>query len=192
MDENFESMELLKKIKQGSRDSFNQFYEMHQSFIFHIAFKFVGNKQEAEDICHDVFLEVFQNIKQYDAERGSVRAWLAVKTKSRSLDRLRKKRPLLVNKLEEIKVGQETGADVQVIQSLEKDVILKALEELPEKQRKAIYLSYFQGETHKEIASEMNRPLGSVKSFIRYGLNNLRKQKSILNWTESGGGGKQQ
>lgn len=192
MDENRQSMNLLKKAKQGSRESFNQFYKMHLSYVFHIAFKFVGNKQEAEDICQDVFLEVFQNIQQYDAERGSVKAWLAVKTKSRSLDRLRKKRPLLVQKLEEIKIGQETGADVQVLKTLEKDIILEALKELPEKQKRALYLAYFQGETHKEIAMEMNKPLGSVKSFIRYGLNNLRKQKSILNWTESGGGGKHQ
>ncbi len=191
MDEK-ESVRLMKKIQEGSRESFNDFYDKHIAFVYHIALKFVRNEQEAEDICHDVFLDVLQNLKQYDADRGSVKAWLAVKTKSKSIDRLRKKKPLLVNKLEEIDMRKVTGVDVQVLQSIEKNMILEALKELPEKQRKAIYLSYFQGETHRSIADQMKKPLGSVKSFIRYGLNNLRKQKPIIHWLESDGGGKQQ
>ncbi len=67
---------------------------------------------------------------------------------------------------------------------------MEALKSIPNEQREAIIRSYFQGETHREIASTMNKPLGSIKSLIRYGLNNMRKQKSLLHWVQSGGGEK--
>src|SRR5699024_4506102 len=103
---------------------------------------------------------------------------------------VRKKKPLLQNTLEELLSGEEAGADKQFLSEFEKDTVLKALEHLPTEQREAIYRSYFQEKTHKEIASTMNRPLGSVKSLIRYGLNNLRKQKSLFNKMDTGGGEK--
>ncbi|WP_156289725.1 RNA polymerase sigma factor [Oceanobacillus salinisoli] len=189
MDKNQESVEWLKQISHGSRAAFDPFYEKYSTFVFQIAYHVTGNHAEAEDVCHDVFLEVFQKAHQYKPSRGSVKAWLAVKTRSRSIDRLRKKKPLLIRKLEKISLAEVDGADLEVLREIENHLIHDALQHLPAAQKEAIYRSYFQGETHKEIAESMKKPLGSVKSLIRYGLHNLRKQKSILNWTETGGGG---
>lgn len=191
MDDIQEDIECLKQIKQGSRKAFDSFYEKYNLFIFHIAYQITGNKAEAEDICHDVFLEIFQKAHQYNAERGSIKAWLAVRTKSRSIDRLRKKKPLLIEKLENLPLETVQGADVAVLKQIEMNIIHDALIHIPKPQREAIYRSYFNGDTHKEIAKSMDKPLGSVKSLIRYGLNNLRKQKSLLEWNNSSGGGKE-
>lgn len=190
LDENRESILLLEQIAQGSGRAFDLFYEKHCAFIYHIAMQIVESPVEAEDICHDVFLEVFQKYKQYKPSRGSVKAWLAVKTKSRSIDLLRKKQPLLIHKLEGLAEKEARAADLEVLSLIERKIIYEALNKLPTGQREAIYRSYFQGATHKEIASRMGKPLGSVKSMIRYGLNNLRKQKSIWSLAESGGGEK--
>lgn len=190
MGKTMESVQLLKNISMGSRHSFDLLYEKHISFVFRIALHVTGNKQEAEDVCHDVFLEVYQKADQYQVSKGSVEAWLAIRTKSRALDLVRKKKPILQNTLEELLSGEEAGADKQFLSEFEKDTVLKALEHLPKEQQEAIYRSYFQEKTHKEIASTMNRPLGSVKSLIRYGLNNLRKQKSLFNKMDTGGGEK--
>src|SRR5699024_3346450 len=190
MGKTIESVQLLKNISMGSRHSFDLLYEKHISFVFRIALHVTGNKQEAEDVCHDVFLEVYQKAVQYQVSKGSVEAWLAIRTKSRALDLVRKKKPLLQNTLEELLSGEEAGADKQFLSEFEKDTVLKALEHLPKEQREAIYRSYFQEKTHKEIASTMNRPLRSVKSLIRYGLNNLRKQKSLFSKVDNGGGEK--
>src|SRR5690606_8292838 len=192
MDGNQEDIRLMEKIKQGSQSSFELFYEKYIRFTFHIALQIVGDRTEAEDICHDVFLEVLQKSSQYKPEKGSVKAWLAVKTKSRSLDRLRKKKPLLIHKLESLDTEEEHPLDLLFIHEMERHLIIDALNHIPEKQREAIYRSYFQGETHQEIAKEMNKPLGSVKSFIRYGLKNLRKQKPLVKWVEPERGWKQQ
>lgn len=187
MENDQENIQLLQEIAQGSRHSFDIFYEKYISFVYHIAYQITREHSEAEDICHDVFLEVFQKSKQYNPAKGSIKAWLAVKTKSRALDHLRKKKPLLMNRLEELLKKEEKGADLQFLAQLEKNLIMDALNHLPLEQREAIIRSYFQGETHKEIANKMKKPLGSIKSLIRYGLNNLRKQKALVNWIESSG-----
>ncbi|MEH7379562.1 RNA polymerase sigma factor [Bacillus sp. JJ1533] len=188
MDQNQESIELLQKILNGSREAFDLFYEKHYSFVYNIALHIIGDHREAEDVSHDVFLEVFQKIRQYNSSKGSVRAWLAIKTKSRSLDRLRKNKPILINRLEDILTKKEKGADLQFLSELQKSIIIEALNHLPDEQREALIRSYFQGETHKEIADSMEKPLGSIKSLIRYGINNLRKQKPLIRWMESSGG----
>ena len=189
MDQNQESVQLLQDIRAGSRQAFDHFYELHIQFVFQIAFQLVREQAEAEDVCHDVFLEVLQKTTQYQPAKGSVKAWLAVKTRSRALDRLRKKKPLLTDEWEQKMGKEESGADLKVLKQIEKDVLFDALKQIPSEQREAIYRSYYQEETHKEIAMTMQKPLGSVKSLIRYGLNNLRKQKSIFHWAKSSGGG---
>ncbi|MED4270430.1 sigma-70 family RNA polymerase sigma factor [Geobacillus stearothermophilus] len=190
MEDRWEDMELLEKIAEGSRTAFDRFYEKYAPMVYHIALRIVGNEAEAEDVSHDVFLEILQKPHQFDPKRGSVQAFLAVKTKSRSLDRLRKKRDLLVSRLEEAAL-KEKGAEFYFLRQLEQQVILDALTHLPEEQRQAIIHFYFRGETQREIAAAMNKPLGSVKSLIRYGLRNLRKQKELFHWMEAGRGEEQ-
>lgn len=190
MEQDYDSKQLLKNIQLGSRRSFEIFYEKYVSYIYSIAYAITKNPEEAEDICHDVFLEVIEKCREYNPRRGSIKAWLAVKTKSRALDRLRKKKPLLINRLEAAVVQAEKGADDFIFTHLEKELILDALNHIPEDQREALIRAYYIGETQREIAKDMNKPLGTVKSLIRYGLNNLRKQKSLLEWIEPDGGGR--
>lgn len=190
MDDKQEDHRLIQEIAQGSREGFDRFYEMYIGFVYQIAISIVGDQKEAEDVCHDVFLEVFQKAGEYKFSRGSVKAWLAVKTKSRSLDNLRKRKPALMDKIDSLLQKEGKDAEVFVLSYMEREMLLQALKGIPKDQRFAIYCSYFQGKSHREIAGAMNRPLGSIKSLIRYGLNNLRKQKKLLNWTEAGRGEK--
>ncbi|MCU9612865.1 sigma-70 family RNA polymerase sigma factor [Caldibacillus lycopersici] len=190
MDDNERSIHLLKEITNGSRHAFDSFYQLYSSFVYNIAFHIVRDTGEAEDITQDVFIEILQKSKQYKATKGSVKAWIAVKTKSRAIDRLRKKQPLLINRLEGLLTMEEKGADLQFLIELEQHLVRSALEKIPLEQREVIIRSYFQGETHQQIAAIMDKPLGSIKSLIRYGLNNLRKQKTLVHWIESSGGEK--
>lgn len=173
---------LLHLISENSEYAFNEFYKTYASFVLHIASQVIGDPMEAEDICHDIFLEVYENPTEYDAEKGSVKAWLAVKTRNRCIDRLRKKKPVLVRKLEQIDTKEALRTEMQVLQQLEKKVIIDALEQLPKKQREVIYGAYFEEKTQSELAKSLNRPLGTIKSSVRYGLNNLRKYKKLKQW----------
>ncbi|SDJ05060.1 RNA polymerase sigma factor [Alteribacillus bidgolensis] len=190
---NEESDYLLDQIKQGSRKAFDQFYERHKQFIFQIAYHFLKNRIEAEDICHDVFIEIFQNPSEYRSDKGSMKAWLAVKTKSRCLDYIKKKKPILKDKMEDVLNNQcEATAvtEVNVLSRVEREIVTQAMANLPEEQRTVLYGAYYKGQTQREMAKRMKRPLGTIKSLVRYGLNNLRKQKILHRWADSNGGEK--
>ncbi|MFC4401536.1 RNA polymerase sigma factor [Gracilibacillus xinjiangensis] len=181
---------LIRQMAENQKHAFDLFYERYYRYIYQIAYKIIKNRVEAEDVCHDVLLEIYQKANQYNPDRGSVKAWIAIRTRSRALDRLRKKTELLANKMEDILSKASPAADQYVIENMEKQVLQRALNCLPREQQQAIYHMYFDQFTQKEIAIELDRPLGSVKSSIRYGLQNLRKQKSLLKWIGSSGGDK--
>lgn len=188
MDDKQKDNHLLKQIEKGSNKAFDQFYETYISFVLHIAIGMLHDRKEAEDVCHDIFLDIYLKPKQYKAAKGSVKAWLAVKTRNRCIDHLRKRKPVLINKLENLETRHAAKAELHVLAHLEKEIVLEALAHLPEKQREAIYGMYFEGKTQREMAKRLNRPLGTIKSSIRYGLENLRKQKNLLDWTKADGG----
>lgn len=172
-----EGEHLLNEIKNGSSNSFAKFYDKYSSLVFGIAMKILKNKEDAEDLCQDVFIEIFNNPHSFNPKKGSVEAWIAIKTKSRCLDRLRRRNHTLYNTVDEF---LETTADKhlveeQVIMNSERDMIHKALQELPEQQQEAIIGNFFKGYSHRELADHLNRPLGTIKSLVRYGVNNLRK-----------------
>ena len=75
-----------------SLHSFDELYKQNASYVYKIALYIIRDPVEAEDLCHDVFLEVIQHPEQYDPQRGSIKAWLGVKTRRRAIDRLRKQR----------------------------------------------------------------------------------------------------
>src|SRR5690625_2925675 len=177
-----QSKRLLQLIAKKSETAFQQFYELHVSFILQIAYQILKDMREAEDVTHEVFIEVYENPHAYQPSRGSVRAWLAVKTKSRSIDRLRQKRPILVHKLEQLDTADSVRTELSVLLQIEREILFEALQQTPEKQREVIYGAYFEGKTQTELAQSLNRPLGTIKSLVRYGLRNMRKQKALLNW----------
>jgi RNA polymerase sigma factor (sigma-70 family) len=184
---------VLRELRGGSSQAFDRFYEQFASLVYTIALNMLGDRMEAEDVCHDVFLEVYNKADQYNPARGSVEAWLAVKTRSRCLDRLKKKRPLCVDKVGEEAEWHTTPlvpTEELVLAKLEQETLHLALNHLPEPQREALRGMYFESRTQQELAARMNRPLGTVKSFVRYGLQNLRKQLHQLGWIQSTGGGK--
>ncbi|HLR08819.1 MAG TPA: sigma-70 family RNA polymerase sigma factor [Bacillota bacterium] len=187
MDNDQLGTKLLTQMAQGSKQAFNRFYETYITFVLNIAMQILGDLKEAEDLCHDIFLDIYQHPKRYDPQKGSVKAWLAVKTRSRSIDRLRKRKPVLIHKLELLETEDAVRTEWHVLNKIEKEILLEALRHIPEKQRKIIYGVYFENKTQRELAETLDQPLGTIKSSIRYGLRNMRKQKSLLNWAKSGG-----
>ena len=177
-----ENIRLLHLIGKGSESAFNKFYEIYVSFVLQIATQILSDQNEAEDITHEIFLEVYEKPQQYKPHKGSIKAWLAVKTRSRCIDRLRKKQPVLIHKLEQLDTVDAIKTEQSVLNQIEKETILRALEQIPTNQREVIYLAYFEDKTQIEMAERLDRPLGTVKSLVRYGLKNLRKQKDLLNW----------
>lgn len=182
--------QVLADMCGGSAEAFEAFYSAYAPFVLSVAERIVGERMEAEDVCHDVFLEALRRGREYDPLRGSVKAWLAVMARSRSLDRLRKRR----RQLPEEEPGRRL---VQAAASGEEDVLLKlqaeavkeALGHLPDPQRRAVVGSYFGYLTQTQMSDAWKVPVGTVKSWMRYGVHNLRKQLQKQGWEETAEGG---
>lgn len=190
------SIELLQAIREGSVEAFNELYQQYVPLVMHIALKIVNDRMEAEEVCHDVFLEILRKSKHYDSSRGSLDAWIAIIARSRSKDYLRKKqrRAQVVAvmepnvELQELSIEAATP-EAAAMSKLDQELLREALAELPASQQKAIYAAYFKEKTHQQIAADWRVPLGTVKSWLRYGIGNLRKQLVKKGWHTVNGGG---
>ncbi|CAH0118276.1 MULTISPECIES: RNA polymerase sigma factor [unclassified Paenibacillus] len=168
---------LLQEMHNGSMEAFEVFYERYAPLIFHIALKLTKDRMEAEDICHDVFLEVFRKADRFDPSRGSLEAWLSVMTRSRSLDRLRRKQRLVYNEpQEEYAAPADANPEQRAMLELDKERLYAAIDNIPQPQKEALIGFYCEARTQKQLAQKLNYPLGTVKSLIRYGIRNIRKQ----------------
>ena len=81
--------DLIAKIARGQQASLGALYDRHAGLLLAVLTRILGDNQEAEDVLHEVFLEVWQRAADYDSQRGSVRAWLVMRARSRGLDRAR-------------------------------------------------------------------------------------------------------
>lgn len=179
------AIELLQAVHEGSLDAFNELYQQYIPLVMHIALKIVHDRMEAEEVCHDVFLEVLRKCRHYDSSRGSLDAWIAVIARSRSKDYLRKKQrraEYVPIEQQEFVVEQTATPEAETMTKLDRELVREALAELPLSQQRALYAAYYSEKTHKEIAADWKVPLGTVKSWLRYGIGNLRKQLERKGW----------
>lgn len=186
-----ENASLFRQLERGSKRAFSEFYDRYVDLVFRVALNTVQDPLEAEDVCHDVFLEVYQKPDSYDPERGSVEAWLTVKTRSRCLDHLRKKRPICIDDWDNLTGEKELApsAEVLAMKRAEQKAIHDAMRHIPLEQQQVLYHTYFKERTHRTLSEEMQRPLGTIKSRIRYGLQNLKKQLTLHGWGYPSRGG---
>ena len=129
-------------------------------------------RREAEEVLHDVFVEAFRSAGAYDASRGSVRTWLLLRMRSRSLDRVKSAGRSRRVSLEESSLARIPAAGTPG--SGDERRIAEVLVQLPRDQRIVIELSYFDGLSSSEIAERLGVPLGTVKSRTAAALTKLR------------------
>lgn len=183
---------LLKEMALGSAEAFDRFYDRYAALIYYTALKILQDPKEAEDVCHDVFLEIYHHPHRFHPEKGSVKAWLAVLAKSRATDRLRKNRRVLLKedvRTEQRIAGEKDATEETVFARFEREMLQKALAKIPAMQRNVLVGKYYEFRTQEELARQYKRPHGTIKSMIRYGLKNARKQMKQLGWAERSPGG---
>ncbi|MBO8156184.1 MAG: sigma-70 family RNA polymerase sigma factor [Bacillaceae bacterium] len=168
--------ELIEGMANGSIEDFHTFYERYISFTYKIVYSLLKSREEAADVCHDLFLEFYTKAHSYQPEKGSVKSWIAVKAKSRTIDYIRKsKRTVLKDRIIFNREPSFDSVEESAVTQIEASRLKEMMKQLPEKQQEAIFYNFFQSMTHQEIADKLGRPLGTVKSWIRYGLQNLKR-----------------
>jgi RNA polymerase sigma-70 factor (ECF subfamily) len=182
MNTSFEPSSLLPAVAHGDLTAFEQLYDRHSSTLYALLLRILANPDDAQEVLQETFVKAWTNAKMFDAVRGSDVAWLISIARSRGIDRLRSRR---IRGDREDEAGRElsssfgfvekrTGAD-DAIQSEERRAVRGALAELPEAQRAALALAYFEGLSQSEIAEKLGEPLGTIKTRMQLGMKKLRE-----------------
>lgn len=170
---------LLTSIVKGDQQAFSQLYDHSSTLLYTLAFRILGNREEADELLQDVYLEVWRKVARYDVGRGTPIAWLITLTRSRAIDRLRARstRAHATSQLDAASRVADLGPspfETQADQEL-RMAVGTAMTSLPPAQQQAIELAYYEGLSHNEIAARLNQPLGTVKTRIKLGMSKLRE-----------------
>ncbi len=167
-----DEMRLVARIRAGDQQAMSELYDRYSKVVYAVALRVLQDAAGAEDVLQDVFLQLWRKPDAFDASRGSLAAWLAVITRHRSIDRLRQRRP--ETDIEECVIAGGPDLRDETERALVIEKIRTALQEMSSDQRTAMELAFFQGLTHTEIAEKTGEPLGTIKTRIRSGLQQLR------------------
>jgi len=160
-------------MKSGDQSALAELYDRYSSVVYAVALRVLGDTGAAEDVLQEVFLQLWRNAGAFDAARGSLGAWLAVITRNRAIDSLRRRRP--ETNIEDVIVSVAPDLAAAADSSRAAEKIRDVLGTMPVSQRSALEMAYFEGMSHSEIADRTGEPLGTIKTRIRAGLMTLRK-----------------
>lgn len=173
---------LLQAIAHNKdRKAFAELYDHCAPTAFGLAVKILRNEAEAEDVLQQAFLSLWQHAAHFDAAKGKVTTWLYVFIRNRCIDLIRRKKREAQESLDEVvenSAGFSDGAaaPLDALDGQERRArVSKALQELPEPQRRAIEAAYFEGLTQEEVAAKLDEPLGTIKTRTRLGMMKLAK-----------------
>ena len=164
---------LLTAIAQGDEAAMAKLYSRHAKLTYFIALRVLRDPSSAEDVLHEIFLQIWRNPTTFIATRGSLEGWLAVITRNRAIDLLRKRRPS--ESVDDLPLPSQQNLSAEVEHNVTLERVKQKVATLPHEQRRTLELAFFEGLTHSEIAAETGAPLGTVKTRIRVALQTLRK-----------------
>jgi RNA polymerase sigma-70 factor (ECF subfamily) len=164
---------LLERVKANDQGAMAEFFDRYGGLVFSIALRVLKDPGQAEDLMQEIFLQVWKNPGAFVQGRGSLVAWLAVVTRNRAVDVLRRRKP--EDSMDEVVLTSEVNLASEVERSRMMEKVREVLDGLPSEQQKSVELAFFEGMTHAEIAAQTGDPLGTVKTRIRTALLSIRK-----------------
>jgi RNA polymerase sigma-70 factor, ECF subfamily len=168
--------ELVLLLKQQSREAFNYLYKQYAAVLYGVINKVVYDEQTAQDVLQDVFVKIWNNIGQYDSNKGRLYTWMINIARNSAIDKLRSKGEIMKGKI-------QTGEDV--VNNLERGMkteqltdtigLRKMVANLKPEYETIVSLAYFKGYTLDEISKTLAMPLGTVKTRMRSAIQQLRE-----------------
>ncbi len=183
-----EDLELVAAMARGDERAASRLYDRHSAVMYGLALRMVGESADAEEVVLEAFAQAWRDAVRYDTSRGSVVGWLTTIARTRALDLIRargRRAKMTETAATQLDAPAAMGegfrsADLMVDDADRASAVATALNELPDAQRRAIELAFFEGLTHPEVAERLREPLGTVKTRIRLGMQKLRDMLSGL------------
>ncbi|MBC3243604.1 sigma-70 family RNA polymerase sigma factor [Pseudomonas lurida] len=167
---------LLSQCALGNRQAFETLYRSVSPRLHGVALRFMGRQDLAEEVLQEAFVRIWYNASRYQAHLSAPMTWMVNITRNLAIDQLRKHREQpLADGQQDTLVDDTPSAHDQLDNEREARALNRCLDTLEGMQRQSITVAYFQGLSCAELAQQLAAPLGSVKSWIRRGMERLRR-----------------
>lgn len=166
------------RLIEGDPSALGDVFDQFSSLVYGLALRVIGDPRAAEDVSQDVFVWLWERPEAFDPSRGSLRSWIGTITHRRAVDHVRReaaRRRRNEREASQAVAVPDVGELATALVTAER--VRSALDGLPDAQRKAIDLAYFEGQTYREVGETLGIPEGTAKSRLRLA---LRKIASIL------------
>jgi len=176
----YDDEKLINLITELQEGALAHLYDRYSRLVFSLAFAIVNDRATAEEITLDVFMRVWQKAGTYRADQAKVSTWLTHIARNHAIDVLRRRSvrsdQYAVDWDDAIPNDELSENDPQESTelSLQRERIQSALAQLPQEQKQALELAYFNGYTQRQIADVLKQPLGTIKTRLRLALQKLR------------------
>ncbi len=172
---------IARVARARDEQAFSRLYDLQSPLLFALACRMLGSDEDAQEVVQEVMLKMWREAGNYDPSRGSVRAWSVTMTRSRCLDRLRRRTVARKHETRAAQDAPESADDSlmaveEMVRAETQVVVRRALAALPEEQRRALEAAFFDGLSQSQISAESGEPLGTVKTRIRLGMKKLAEQ----------------
>jgi RNA polymerase sigma-70 factor (ECF subfamily) len=171
--------EMIARMTRLDQSALAEFYDQTSSLVFRLAQRILNNTSAAEEVTLDVYLQVWTQAADYKPSRGAPTTWLIMMARSRAIDSLRsRKNELLEEPIATTAhfVDGAPNAEQTAVANGRQELVQDALAALSPKYREAIELAFYSGLSHRDIAEKLEQPLGTVKSWIRNGMLQIRER----------------
>lgn len=163
--------DLLADTAQGDKQAFSRLYRLTSPKLYAIALRILKIEGPAQDCLQEAYTSIWRQAASYQRGKSAPMTWLVTIVRNRALDMLRRQRHDLLTEDTELDMLAAPDTDVQT----DRMAIEKCLKELKESQRNCLVLAYYEGLTHPELATKLETPIGTIKTWIRRGLEQLRQ-----------------
>ena len=171
---------LMQAIQAEDPDALALLYDRYNGILKALILRVVHNEAEADDLLQEIFMEIWNQAKNFSAQKGKPLGWMVTLARRRAIDGLRKKQAY-ARAEERLQNETEQQPDAWVHNATEEAIVLgdtrdlmrKVIAGLPPAQQQAIDLAFFQGMSQREIAAKTNTPLGTVKTRLELGLKKI-------------------
>ncbi|HSE73824.1 MAG TPA: sigma-70 family RNA polymerase sigma factor [Dongiaceae bacterium] len=167
---------MLIACQGGDREAFSGLYRLTSPQLFGLALRILRRRDWAEEAVQECFVTIWRRAGDYRPDLGPAMPWITVILRNKCLDRLRREKPLQPIEDPAADRADEGPSPLEGAMAADDARRLKGcVDQLEEDQRTSIRLAYYEGLTHEQLAARLGAPLGTVKSWIRRGLQRLKR-----------------
>ncbi|MDX6849137.1 sigma-70 family RNA polymerase sigma factor [Gilvimarinus sp. SDUM040013] len=168
-------MKLLCATAEGDRRAFNELYRLTSGKMYAVCLQLLQRKDLAEEALQEAYVRVWHNACDYHSDKGSVVVWMVSIARYRALDILRSAAYRREGRESDLEQSDEHTPEDALFDQRDRVRIDECMDTLEDGQRQMIQLAYFRGLTHAELTEHTGSPLGTIKSWIRRGLQKLKR-----------------